>query len=467
MSSLENEGKGGQDRPRRHSEREGMAGDGVKEPLTLFHSRFSLGAHVLGAASAHCRPIPRVSAKHDKLAIDENRGDIGRAGVRGRARAGRGAAASEDALPWGRVLPRRILPRSFPVAIPRHPAFPHRLATFRRQRTIGECGRRTARVDTAFTHCREPVCREVARKGARAPRVPDLDGRAPRMADLDARGAGVDGDRLAPVSMEACGALSPASCSINPTFLALCYCVRTARDSAFPAYSCPQHGNATTGPSSSSSATPGNPLLPDPTTKARLRELLRSHSDPPDHVRSTFSALSDELGRNRKKISRLDTELARLKAERVFSPISRVLAHPSSTVSDPDRYLCLVREAIQGAKEGQVKWTHPFLTPLQPLASSAALKTFIEIADDGHEESVVKQLLELTGNLPLAISLIAHVGAHEGCEMTLARWKAESTRVLSDGYDKKSSLDISIMLSLSSPRMTQAAQDLLRILNPA
>ncbi|KAJ7458081.1 hypothetical protein FB451DRAFT_1142308 [Mycena latifolia] len=120
---------------------------------------------------------------------------------------------------------------------------------------------------------------------------------------------------------------------------------------------------------------------------------------------------------------------------------------------------------MRGAERpAKVRWTHPFLMPLQPLTNSAALQIFIDIADDHHEEAFIKQLLDLSGNLPLAITLLGHVVAHEGCERTLARWNEERTHLLSDGYDKKSSLDISIMLSVSSPRMNQKAQDLLSIL---
>jgi hypothetical protein len=77
----------------------------------------------------------------------------------------------------------------------------------------------------------------------------------------------------------------------------------------------------------------------------------------------------------------------------------------------------------------------------------------------------VERLLELTGNIPLAISLIATVAATEGCGMTFSRWNSESTRMLSDRYDQRSSLHISIMLSFTSPRMTPEAQDLLSILS--
>ncbi|KAJ7087098.1 hypothetical protein C8R44DRAFT_591843, partial [Mycena epipterygia] len=112
-----------------------------------------------------------------------------------------------------------------------------------------------------------------------------------------------------------------------------------------------------------------------------------------------------------------------------------------------------------------VKWSRPFLLPLAPLDFSAARQTFIDIADDVHEEDSVRELLKLTGNLPLAVSLIAGVAAAEGCEATLFRWGKESTHLLSDGYDQRSSLDISIMLSFSCDRMTPDAQQLLSILS--
>lgn len=121
---------------------------------------------------------------------------------------------------------------------------------------------------------------------------------------------------------------------------------------------------------------------------------------------------------------------------------------------------------MRGAERpAKVKWSRPFLLPLTPLSSLAAKQTFIEIADDGHDERSVEELLELTGNLPLAINLIAGVDASDGCEAALSRWHTESTRLLSNGCDQKSSLDISIMLSFSCDRMTPDAQQLLSILS--
>ncbi|KAJ7218796.1 P-loop containing nucleoside triphosphate hydrolase protein, partial [Mycena rebaudengoi] len=121
---------------------------------------------------------------------------------------------------------------------------------------------------------------------------------------------------------------------------------------------------------------------------------------------------------------------------------------------------------LRGAERpSKVKWTRPFLVPLEPLSNVAAWQTFIEVADDGHDDASIKELLELTGNLPLAVSLIASVAGSEGCAQALSWWKLESTRMLSDGYDQRSSLDVSIMLSYTSSRMTTGAQQLLSILS--
>ncbi|KAJ7271630.1 P-loop containing nucleoside triphosphate hydrolase protein [Mycena rebaudengoi] len=147
---------------------------------------------------------------------------------------------------------------------------------------------------------------------------------------------------------------------------------------------------------------------------------------------------------------------------------------PSNSRSEVEEFLSLLTDipqlalviTMRGAERpAKVKWTQPFLSPLTPLPHSAALQTFFDVADNTHEETSVNQLLELTGNLPLAVSLIASVAGAEGCDSALARWRSESTRMLSDGYDKRSSLDISIMLSFTSSRMTRSAQDLLSILS--
>ncbi|KAJ7246062.1 hypothetical protein C8J57DRAFT_1081845, partial [Mycena rebaudengoi] len=132
---------------------------------------------------------------------------------------------------------------------------------------------------------------------------------------------------------------------------------------------------------------------------------------------------------------------------------------PLSSRPEVEEFLSLVTDVphlglmitLRGAEQPRkVKWTRPFLAPLKPLSDVAAWQTFIEVADEGHDDASIKELLELPGNLPLA---------------ALSQWKLESTQMLSEGYDQRSSLDISIMLSYTSSQMTRGVQELLSILS--
>ncbi|KAJ7131146.1 hypothetical protein C8R44DRAFT_904175 [Mycena epipterygia] len=116
-------------------------------------------------------------------------------------------------------------------------------------------------------------------------------------------------------------------------------------------------------------------------------------------------------------------------------------------------------------RPAKVRWTRPFLEPLKPLSYDAAHQTFIEIADDFHNPQEVDELLRLTANMPLAVNLIAHLVDYEGCSSVLARWETEKTSLLSTGYDRQSSLDASITMSLASPRLKPGAKDLLSLLS--
>ncbi|KAJ7702932.1 P-loop containing nucleoside triphosphate hydrolase protein, partial [Mycena metata] len=123
---------------------------------------------------------------------------------------------------------------------------------------------------------------------------------------------------------------------------------------------------------------------------------------------------------------------------------------------------------MRGAERpSKVQWTRPFLLPLKPLAQDAAQKMFLDIADNGHLIEEVNQILALTDNMPLVISLLAHLVDTEGCSKILFRWETERTALLSEGYDKRSNLELSISLSLSSSRMTSTphSQDLLSLLS--
>ncbi|KAJ7171499.1 P-loop containing nucleoside triphosphate hydrolase protein, partial [Mycena filopes] len=117
-------------------------------------------------------------------------------------------------------------------------------------------------------------------------------------------------------------------------------------------------------------------------------------------------------------------------------------------------------------RPSKVQWTRPFLLPLQPLAQDAAQKVFQDIADDGHLPEEVNQVLQLTDNVPLAICLLASLVDVEGCPTVLARWQTEKTSMISEGYDKRSNMELSIRVSLSSPRITSTphARDLLSLM---
>ena len=69
--------------------------------------------------------------------------------------------------------------------------------------------------------------------------------------------------------------------------------------------------------------------------------------------------------------------------------------------------------------------------------------------------------------MPLAIDLMAHLVDSEGCTTVLSRWDTEKTSLISDGYDRRTNLDMSIALSLSSPRVASVSgtKDLLSLLS--
>ncbi|KAJ7339230.1 hypothetical protein DFH08DRAFT_812619 [Mycena albidolilacea] len=122
---------------------------------------------------------------------------------------------------------------------------------------------------------------------------------------------------------------------------------------------------------------------------------------------------------------------------------------------------------MRGAEHpAKVQWTRPFLKVLQPLDQEAARCTFVDIADSGHSLEEIDQILSLTDNMPLAISLLAHLADTEGCSNVLSHWDKEKTSVISEGVDKRSNLDMSISLSLSSPRIHSIphSQELLSLL---
>ncbi|KAJ7339142.1 P-loop containing nucleoside triphosphate hydrolase protein, partial [Mycena albidolilacea] len=121
---------------------------------------------------------------------------------------------------------------------------------------------------------------------------------------------------------------------------------------------------------------------------------------------------------------------------------------------------------MRGAERpGKVPWTHPCLPALKPLSDQAVQQIFIDITDNFYAGEDIAQLLRLTDNMPLAVDLIAHLADYEGFSNVLVRWETEKTTLLSMGSDQKSNLDISIQLSLSSPRITSESKELLSLLS--
>ncbi|KAJ6517073.1 P-loop containing nucleoside triphosphate hydrolase protein, partial [Mycena vulgaris] len=131
------------------------------------------------------------------------------------------------------------------------------------------------------------------------------------------------------------------------------------------------------------------------------------------------------------------------------------------------KHLALIITMRGTERPASVRWTRPFLPALKPLTQDAARQTFIDIADDCHDSDKIDKVLLLTDNMPLAVDLMAHLVESEGCPNVLARWEEEKTSVISDGYDKRSNLDLSISMSLSSPRITSVphCQELLSLLS--
>ncbi|KAJ7469247.1 hypothetical protein FB451DRAFT_1038861 [Mycena latifolia] len=148
---------------------------------------------------------------------------------------------------------------------------------------------------------------------------------------------------------------------------------------------------------------------------------------------------------------------------------------PRESRGDIEKFLCLLADiqhlaliiTMRGAERpANVQWTHPFLEPLKP-TQDAAREMVIDIVDDGHALEDINKILLLADNMPLAIDLIAHLVDYEGFENVLCRWDTEKTSLISEGHNKSSNLDLSISLSLASPRIRSMpqSQDLLSLLS--
>ncbi|EJD39239.1 hypothetical protein AURDEDRAFT_187416 [Auricularia subglabra TFB-10046 SS5] len=125
---------------------------------------------------------------------------------------------------------------------------------------------------------------------------------------------------------------------------------------------------------------------------------------------------------------------------------------------------------LRGTERPQgISWTRPFLPPLTSLADEAAKQTFVSIADVPDADSSMLTLLSHLDNVPLAVVLLANLAQYESTDVLLERWNAFQTSMLvrGRGLSHLTSLDVSITLSLRSPRMlaVPSAQTLLSLLS--
>ncbi|KAJ7741635.1 hypothetical protein B0H16DRAFT_1861755 [Mycena metata] len=142
------------------------------------------------------------------------------------------------------------------------------------------------------------------------------------------------------------------------------------------------------------------------------------------------------------------------------------LAEVSSTLLILDN-LETVWEPVQSQKE-----VEEFLSLLTDIASLALVAQDHDPRGRKTLQSAVDTAILAASRAPSTrgctqVSLLAHAVDVEGTTAILSRWQREHTSVISEGYDRRSNLALSISLSLASPRITSTphAQDLLSLLS--
>lgn len=120
-------------------------------------------------------------------------------------------------------------------------------------------------------------------------------------------------------------------------------------------------------------------------------------------------------------------------------------------------------------RPSNIQWDKPLLPPLRTLTPQAAREVFISISDVEYKQTTdednrdeLDELLSLCDHLPLAIRLMAELAVPEMDTVPglIRKWKraARGTTMLSNGDDANHSIELSIGLSLNSPRMKRAPE---------
>ena len=113
--------------------------------------------------------------------------------------------------------------------------------------------------------------------------------------------------------------------------------------------------------------------------------------------------------------------------------------------------VCIV--TMRGSqKPSGTQWSN-ILPPLRPVDLKSALAIFKAISDKGDEYAT--RLVQAVDCVPLAVTLMANLASVDGetTEALWLRWNEESTSMVERGLDRLSNLEISVQVSLSSPRM--------------
>lgn len=106
--------------------------------------------------------------------------------------------------------------------------------------------------------------------------------------------------------------------------------------------------------------------------------------------------------------------------------------------------------------------------PARPLGCKAARNTFLSMAGERHRDDPdLDPLLSALDGLPLALVLLAsQAEAEPDLSMLRQRWQAQRTELLqrAGGRERQQSLEVSLRLSIDSPRMTAESRRFLSVL---
>ncbi|KAJ7205427.1 hypothetical protein GGX14DRAFT_367937, partial [Mycena pura] len=115
------------------------------------------------------------------------------------------------------------------------------------------------------------------------------------------------------------------------------------------------------------------------------------------------------------------------------------------------QHLTLVITSRNSDRPRGIKWSE--LKPIQPLTLEAAIETWDAISYNHDDFSIL--LIQAVEGIPLAVTLLAQLAQVDSSEALWASWNSELTKFIkSDGSEnRQNSLDLSIQLSIQSPRL--------------